>query len=261
MSGIPAVPRLRELPENTSGRDFVVADLHGCLALFERELAARRFDPTRDRVLAVGDVIDRGADSARALELFAQPWFFSVRGNHEQAMLDWVDALLAGKPAADVRELAARHFAWGGDWALPLLTRALRDGGDALRPWHETLSALPLALCTSIRGQRVGIVHACVPGGDWRVFADAADTGSDEARVAQDVLWARRPAEMHRDGVRGIDCVYAGHNQVAAVTRLGNFHMIETAAWAGNALTLIEPGSAPAPREGWTARLFGRRSG
>jgi len=247
------------LPENTAGRDFVVADLHGCLALFERELAARRFDASCDRVLAVGDVIDRGADSARALELFAQPWFFSVRGNHEQAMLDWVDALLAGKPALEVRELASRHFAWGGDWALPLLTRALREGGEVLRPWRNALSALPLALTTTVRGQRIGIVHAGVPGGDWRIFTDAADARDDAPEALHDVLWARDPAALHRDGVRGIDHVYAGHNRVAAVTRFGNFNLIETAAWAGNPLTLIELGNAPAASESWAARLFGRR--
>lgn len=252
------------LPENTRGRDFVVADLHGCLSLLERELAARRFDARVDRVLAVGDVIDRGADSARALELFAQPWFFSVRGNHEQAMLDWVNAVIDGKSAHEIRELASRHFAWGGDWALPLLTRALREGGASLHAWQQALAALPLAISTQVRDERIGIVHACVPGGDWRVFdeARANNTPADESaneHLLQDTLWTRRPAEVLRDGVRGIDRVYAGHNQVESIVSISNFRMIETAAWAGNGLTLIDI-TTPTRRSGWAARLFGSRN-
>lgn len=248
---MPLAPLLIELPENTRGRDFVVADLHGHLPLLDRALAARGFDRTCDRVLAVGDLIDRGPASADVLALLAEPWFASVRGNHEQALLDWIDALLEERPAAEVRTLAGRHFGIGGDWATSLLTAAQRHGKETLRPWQQALAALPFALATRAHGASIGVVHACVPGGDWQFFRQT----SAETQALHRVLWHRHPHEEAPVGVRGIDLVFAGHNQVPAVHRIGNFRMIETAAWAGNELTLIEldpalcaqPGNAATP--------------
>lgn len=75
------MPRLR------SGRDFVVGDLHGHREAFERELTRLAFDPTRDRVFSVGDLVDRGPDSLATLALVDEPWFHPVLGNHELTLL------------------------------------------------------------------------------------------------------------------------------------------------------------------------------
>lgn len=237
-------PRRIVLPENTAGRDFVVADIHGHFADLERELAARRFDPARDRLVAVGDLVDRGPQSARALEFLAKSWFFSVRGNHEQAMLDWLQPLLAGETPARVREAAARHAAFGGDWIVVLLQRATRGDLDDARRWQQALRALPLAIEIPRRGERIGIVHATVPGGDWAMFTDPeAPADGDAPLSARElaVLWQRRPLDDTPERrVRGIDRVYAGHNVVGRREQIGNLHLIETAVWLGNALTFVD---------------------
>ena len=72
-------PVLR-LQQNLQGRDFVVGDIHGYFHLFEQLLVEINFDDSRDRMISVGDLIDRGPESARALEYFMQPWFFSGTG-------------------------------------------------------------------------------------------------------------------------------------------------------------------------------------
>lgn len=72
---------------NTSGRDFVVSDLHGCFDDFGRLLSHVNFHPGLDRVFSVGDLVDRGPHSKKCLELLAKPWFYSCFGNHEQMLL------------------------------------------------------------------------------------------------------------------------------------------------------------------------------
>ncbi|STI47003.1 serine/threonine protein phosphatase 1 [Escherichia coli] len=46
------------------------------------------FDPWRDLLISVGDVIDRGPQSLRCLQLLEQHWVRAVRGNHEQMAMD-----------------------------------------------------------------------------------------------------------------------------------------------------------------------------
>ena len=73
------------------GRKFVIGDLHGRTSLLQKALEMVDFDTTKDVVYGVGDWIDRGEDSLGALSLLEHPWFKSVRGNHEQMLLDTMD--------------------------------------------------------------------------------------------------------------------------------------------------------------------------
>lgn len=79
---------LKTLEANTLGRDFVVGDIHGCFSAYTKLLAGIQFDPTVDRMISVGDLIDRGHDSLRCLNLLREPYFHSVLSNHEQMMID-----------------------------------------------------------------------------------------------------------------------------------------------------------------------------
>lgn len=72
---------------NDVGRDFVMGDLHGCRAMLDTLLDHVRFDPATDRLFSVGDLVDRGPDSAGCLELLVEPWFFPVLGNHDAMLL------------------------------------------------------------------------------------------------------------------------------------------------------------------------------
>ena len=74
---------------------WLVGDLHGCFARLMEALRERRFDPYQDLLLSVGDLIDRGLQSAECLDLLRYRWFFAVRGNHEQMALD---TLADGEP-------------------------------------------------------------------------------------------------------------------------------------------------------------------
>ncbi len=67
---------------------WLSGDIHGCLEQLRRKLWHCGFDPWRDLLISVGDVIDRGPQSLRCLQLLEQHWVCAVRGNHEQMAMD-----------------------------------------------------------------------------------------------------------------------------------------------------------------------------
>jgi predicted phosphodiesterase len=70
---------------------WVVSDIHGCYQRLMDELKRRHFNPYEDLLISVGDMIDRGPDSVKSLQLINEKWFRAVRGNHEQMALDSLD--------------------------------------------------------------------------------------------------------------------------------------------------------------------------
>ena len=76
-------------PNAEGGRDFVVGDVHGEFPTLEALLEHVELDPDRDRLFALGDLVDRGPRSADALAWLEQGRItLRVRGNHEQMLHD-----------------------------------------------------------------------------------------------------------------------------------------------------------------------------
>lgn len=124
------------LPKNTRGRDFVVGDLHGHRALLDRELERLGFDPTRDRLFSVGDLIDRGPDSFGTAALIREPWFHAVLGNHELMLLNYLGCYSS-------RLHSRKAFVSGsGEW----VRQAIAHDPLGLRQLARRIAGLPLAL-------------------------------------------------------------------------------------------------------------------
>ncbi|PTY36607.1 hypothetical protein BGP77_04745 [Saccharospirillum sp. MSK14-1] len=207
------------LASNPHGRDFVLADLHGHRSQLEDSLAERAFDPKRDRLLSVGDLIDRGPDSLGCLALLDEPWFYAVRGNHEQMLIDAVQ---------DQNSLAwSRWLMNGGNWAL--------DCADAqLQYWAERLQALPYSLTVSHGDHRIGVCHAQYRLPNWDDRLSAGDY--DRA----DWMWGRsRLNSGDRQTVAGVDWIFHGHTIVPSVAQLGNSVFIDRGAYNGGPLVLV----------------------
>lgn len=224
------------LPANARGRDLFVGDVHGERAMLEAGLAALRFDPAVDRLIGVGDLIDRGPDSAALLQLLADaPWFICTLGNHEALMRD---ALFGDLQAQRV------WFLNGGGW--------IRHSPIAPLALQPILDGMPLALeLQQPNGLRVGVVHAELPMGTrWsNVSAVTAtrDEESEDGRLASALLWGRsrylqyrrHVASLGRNGLRpeevpDIDLVISGHNVLRAPREpvvWGNCLMIDTGAY------------------------------
>ncbi|MDD2040105.1 hypothetical protein NP572_25965 [Pseudomonas putida] len=75
------MPHLLKIPRNQAGRDFVVGDIHFKTRELHKGLLALDFDKSVDRLIAVGDLIDRGSGMLEGLKLLGEPWFFTVKRN------------------------------------------------------------------------------------------------------------------------------------------------------------------------------------
>lgn len=170
---------------NTTGRDFVVGDLHGCLDDFTEALTLLDFDETVDRVFCVGDLIDRGPHSLATAQLIYRPWFHATKGNHEQLM---IDTLLN-----EDRNMSSVWFQNGGDWNFS------HDQGD-LTALARDLKSLPLVICVGEGNSRFNLVHAelmhtpvvnghpePVPVTDDMIFNWPFDDSDEQA-----MIWGRR---------------------------------------------------------------------
>ncbi|MCY0385827.1 metallophosphoesterase [Robbsia sp. Bb-Pol-6] len=214
---------------NAAGRDFAVGDVHGCFRLLERELEKAGFDPHRDRLFSVGDLIDRGPRSEAALNWLDLPWFHAVRGNHEQMAID----VAAGRYDADNYRIN------GGTWFLRL--SPARRSAIVGR-----LARLPIAIEVATRHGTVGFVHADIAGRTWAAFRDSLrDTQSDDGlrAVARTALWSRtRIAAGDTAGVPDLHRLVVGHTPVLdGVKTLGNVVFIDTGAvFPGGRLSLVE---------------------
>lgn len=110
-------------------RTLAIGDIHGCSRALATLLAA--VAPTsRDRIVALGDYVDRGPDSRGVLEqllsLHATGRLVALRGNHELMMLDarngggsmsmWLmcggDETLASYGAAAFKNVPEAHWAF-----------------------------------------------------------------------------------------------------------------------------------------------------
>ena len=63
---------------------YIIGDLHGSYSLLMQELKTINFDFHNDLLICTGDLIDRGTENLECISLLEQPWFATVRGNHEE---------------------------------------------------------------------------------------------------------------------------------------------------------------------------------
>ncbi len=56
------------------GKLYAVGDIHGCYNLLMSRLKEIGFDFDHDLLVAVGDLVDRGAQNLECIELLSKPW-------------------------------------------------------------------------------------------------------------------------------------------------------------------------------------------
>lgn len=254
----PAAPAFVTFGPNPTGRDFVVGDVHGQVAMLDRLLRAVGFDPHRDRLFSLGDLIDRGPGSEQLLQRFHEdPALFCIRGNHEEL-------LLASRFNPVYRGVWERN---GGDWVDDLTDQRLEE-------LATMVEQMPLVIELDLGdGRRIGMVHAEVPPGmDWETVRHVQPGPSDQVddrdtNLESSLLWGRRRVNAlmlmaqnpEADGVddterkrairavtpvEGIDLVMVGHTIIPArrPARSGNVMFLDTGAYKiDGVLTLADP--------------------
>lgn len=197
-NGTVRTPSVLRLPP-ARGRDFFVGDIHGAFTLLAAALNQLRFDPKVDRLICAGDLVDRGDRSSAVLDFLPEDWLYSIRGNHEQMLLDGY-------------EPTPQNYFWkrqsqkhGGGWFLHEPVAQQRRILAAFR-------ALPLVIEIPTPHGLVGIVHGEVPVGmDWSEFTRRIE--QLDLDVCDSACWGRdRIQDKIHDAVPGVWRIFAGHS-------------------------------------------------
>lgn len=232
------------------GRFLIVGDVHGQMDMLMRLMDFVGYDASVDWLIAVGDLVDRGPESAEVLRWVAGgKRRFSLLGNHDAMMLD--SEFLSNADLTWMRN--------GGTWSIGLEELEL----NLLR---RLVSGFPLTARLHLNsGIKIGLVHGEVrPGTTWkqlqrtRYFTDdALDDWSDSP--ISSLLWGRQryycsralkstpriKIEKMLKPVRGVDLVICGHTIMPTrePLRLGSHLFIDTGAFQSldGRLTAVDP--------------------
>ncbi|HZS07834.1 MAG TPA: metallophosphoesterase family protein [Blastocatellia bacterium] len=144
-------------------RTLVIGDVHGKLPLLNRLIEETKYEAGTDRLVFIGDLVDRGEDSrgvvARVMGLKREsPELVTViKGNHEEMMIDALSA-----PDAEKAEL------WYFNGGIETLQSYMEEEGKLNLPEQHFafLSSLP----TWFEDEHAIYVHAGLPEGPDGTF-------------------------------------------------------------------------------------------
>lgn len=211
--------RFKSYAKNENGSDYVVGDIHGCFSKLKEAMQEAGFNYETDRLFSVGDLVDRGHECEMVTDWLKCPWFFPVRGNHDDFAI-W--HVRNGKIDAE------NYIRNGGAWFLGLGTGEQEEIATALEQ-------LPIAIEIETDSGMVGIVHAECPYGNWPEFkAEMLTEQSRTKSKAMDdwCMWARERIESNfSDPIEGIHALIVGHSPVSEPVILGNVFYIDTMGW------------------------------
>ena len=219
------VSRIKRFAANTAGRDFAVGDIHGHFTRIQAALEGIGFDPAVDRLIIVGDLVDRGPESRDALDWLAKPWFHAVCGNHDDYVIHF--------DTCDVDSWICN----GGSWF------------TGLSPFEQIAFAvrfaeLPIAIEIDTPGGLVGIVHADCPVPSWDRLRSELESPENNTRlqlVLHSCMWSRtRIQDGDTGGVEGLRALVVGHTPLRFAAVLGNVYHIDTAGWLDGYFTLLD---------------------
>lgn len=220
---------IKRFERNQAGRDFAVGDIHGHFTRLQVVLDTAGFDPARDRLFSVGDLVDRGPESEQVLAWLDKPWFHAIQGNHEDIAVRHVQI---GRVDQGI------YLANGGAWFLGLPSAEQQEIATRF-------ADLPIAIEVQTSAGLVGLVHADCPFPSWTTLCDALEGRMPGLRRVEDACqWSRHRVEQQdASGVQDILAVVVGHTPLRRPVVLGNVFHIDTMGWRpqnGGYFTLLD---------------------
>ncbi len=227
---------LSTIPQNTSGEDYICADVHGHFSLLQSQLNDVDFNPHLDRLFSLGDLIDRGEESDHVLQWLDKPWFYAIQGNHERMLINCVES------QAD--SLRFQWFNWGGAWAEDMQEKELQQ-------YYDALSQLPIAIELQVaQHKRVALVHAELPEiCDWtdieQLLRATSSNHIERDLTISTMLW-NRPRYLDSVNiaaiapVENIHHVFHGHTILNQITTLANRTFMDLGSYKTGKIGLIK---------------------
>lgn len=217
-------------------RIYAVGDVHGRRDLFAAmadmiDADAARHPHRRPVEILLGDLIDRGPDSAGVMDAViarrASRDLTVLRGNHEQYLID----ALSGEGSV------ARWMQYGGEAALASYGITARDAAGHLRPTGELARAIRSALPDAHRTLLASLADT-VRHGDYLFVHAGIRPGVPLERQDPSDLVMIRDGFLDDPTDHGLVVVH-GHTPVAEpairINRIG----IDTRAWESGRLTCL----------------------
>lgn len=210
---------IKYFEKNKLGRDFFVGDIHGCFYKLQDAMNAANFNEKTDRIFSVGDLVDRGLESIKAIEWIEKPFFHAVQGNHEDMAIRF--------PYGNMDTY--NYSRNGGDWMINIAP-------DKQMSVSAALSELPYMLEIDTDYGKIGVIHAEAVDNDWL----RTKSTMDKKASREQMLWGREKIQSQdAKYVSGIDYLMVGHTPLQQPTRLGNVFYIDTGACFGKELTFL----------------------
>ena len=228
----PPPPRLPAVPAGT--RYYVIGDIHGRLDLYEAMIAAIEEDDARapradTRIVLLGDLVDRGPDSAGVIAR-TRAWQKTrkvrvLAGNHEEMFL-----------AAFEKPEALRHFLKHGGRET-VLSYGLSSKQLATLSLEEIFARLPRIVPASEREYIAGF-ETMIRAGDYLfVHAGIDPERPIDEQKRSDCLWIRERFLNHEGPLEKV--VVHGHTIFPKVMDCGNRIGIDTGAFRSGVLTAL----------------------
>ncbi len=219
-------------------RVYAVGDIHGRIDLLgdlhrlilDDLAAAPR--PARPTVVYLGDYVDRGPHSRDVIDLLLDRPLGNVdhvflKGNHEQAFLDFLDDPSTGPG----------WFAYGGD--ATVLSYGVRQPRDAAP--GQRYEALRAGLRDAVPADHLAFLSdlklTCVIGDYLFVHAGIRPGKPLDRQDADDLLWIRE--EFHRSKADHGKVIVHGHSITNTPQVRPNRIGIDTGAFFSNVLTCL----------------------
>lgn len=231
-----AAPAAPAVPDGTVV--WAVGDIHGRLDLLQPLVEAIVADPrdgaaTRRVVVFLGDYIDRGPDSRGVLRLLAGlpaiqgvEWRF-LKGNHEQAMLGFLDDPSAGPKWCE----------YGGDSALRSYGLRVPSLAHRTEAWARVAADLRHKLTAGETAFLENLELSVTVGDYFLSHAGARPGVALDRQSPADLMWIRQPFLDSRTAFEQV--VVHGHTPTPRVhadhRRIG----IDTKAYETGVLTAI----------------------
>ena len=188
-----------------SGRLLVMGDVHGQYEKMLNVLSLCEYRPAVDRLILLGDYVDRGPDSRRVVSevlRLVQLGAVALYGNHEDLMLQALNKRQSGRVSAAALD---QWYANGGEITL----NDYRADSTTLDEHLAFFADLPRWV--EVDGYLC--VHAGIRPGR-----------KIERQASRDLIWIR---EEYIEGYRGPQDVVTGHTPVQYLRRFASFEDVE----------------------------------
>jgi hypothetical protein len=155
------------IDQNTKGRDFIIGDIHGCFDELQKLLSSVAFDHSVDRLISVGDLVDRGPKNIEVLKFFLQHYgksVFAVKGNHDEMfemnVLNMMDTSYEYSSRVDWGTLRRNGTAWIDELFHDTKSPDREEHIDVLKKAAKMVETFPYILVSGKgTSNRYNVVH------------------------------------------------------------------------------------------------------